>query len=117
MFSDNDTIAAISTPIGRGAIGITRLSGPDALKLFEAGPDTFDLVLTDMTMPGMTGLELVKQLVDIRPGIPIILSTGFSTGITGEEIRPMGIRAMVMKPMIARELAETVRNALNPESE
>jgi PAS domain S-box-containing protein len=88
-----------------------------ALELFMSNPHAFDLVLTDMTMPKMTGLELSEQLWKIRPGIPIVLCTGFSQGISPERIRDVGIREMVMKPMVASELSEAVFRALNPSAD
>ncbi len=93
---------------------VATTSSLEALKLFESGSDTLNLVLTDMTMPAMTGLELSKKLTEIRPDIPIVLCTGFSTGITTETIRDAGIREMIKKPMIASELAEAVEKALKP---
>ncbi len=91
----------------------TATSSLEALEMFKSHPEEFDLVLTDMTMPKMTGLELSKQLKEIRPNVPIVLSTGFSAGITAEAIRDSGICEMVMKPMIAGELAESVSKALD----
>ncbi len=90
-----------------------KIGTKQALKLFESDPGKFNLVLTDMTMPAMTGLELSKKLTEIRSDIPIVLCTGFSTGITTETIRDAGIREMIKKPMIASELAEAVEKALN----
>jgi CheY-like chemotaxis protein len=88
-------------------------SGPKALELFRAEPDGFDLVITDQTMPKMTGDELAAELMAIRPGLPIVICTGFSTKITKEKARAAGIRAFVMKPLLSRELAETVRRVLD----
>lgn len=87
----------------------------EALKLFKSDPNAFDLVLTDMTMPKMTGLDLSEQLLKIRPNISIILCTGFSLGVTAERIRKSGIKALVMKPMLTTELANAVYSALNPD--
>ncbi len=94
---------------------ITSTTSPmEALELFTSDPGAFDLVLTDLTMPRMTGLELSERLQEIRPDIPIVLCTGFSLGISPERIRDAGIREMVMKPMVASELSEAVYKALNP---
>ena len=87
-----------------------------ALEVLSQHPKSFDLVLTDMTMPKMTGLELAAQIKEIRPDIPIILSTGFSMVISEERIANLGIRALIMKPLIAGELAETVYHALHDEN-
>ena len=70
----------------------------EALELFRAKPDHFDLVITDMTMPNMTGDRLALKLMKIRPDIPIILCTGFSEKITEAKAKGMGIRKFIMKP-------------------
>ena len=62
----------------------TRTSSVDALELFRAGPREFDLVITDMAMPQMTGTDLAKEILSIRPDIPIIVCTGFSEVLTQE---------------------------------
>jgi CheY-like chemotaxis protein len=89
------------------------LDGRKALALFKVNPDGFDLVLTDMTMPGMTGEELAKELMRLRPNIPVILCTGFSARIEEKKAMAMGIRAFVCKPVLKRELAETLRRVLD----
>ena len=88
-------------------------SSIEALEVFQAQPNKFDLVITDQTMPNMTGEQLSKELMRIRPDIPIILCTGYSELITEEKAKSMGIREFVMKPLVARELAETVRKVLD----
>ncbi len=94
----------------------TRTSPIEALEAFKAKPDKFDLVITDMTMPKMTGDELAKKLMGIRPDIPIILCTGFSERINEEKAKAMGIRKLVMKPIVQREMANAVRKALDQPS-
>ena len=83
-----------------------------ALELFRTQPDQFDLVMTDMTMPGMTGADLSQEILQIRPDLPIILCTGLSEIITEEKAMAMGIREFVMKPLNLRSIAELVRRAL-----
>ncbi|MBW2020218.1 MAG: PAS domain S-box protein [Deltaproteobacteria bacterium] len=85
----------------------------EALEIFHANPDKFDLVITDQTMPNMTGTELAKGLMRIRPDIPIILCTGFSETITAEKARAMGIREFVLKPIVIDKIAATIRNVLD----
>ena len=92
---------------------VTRTSAVEALELFRARPDQFDLVITDMTMTKMTGEKLAKELLNIRPDIPIILFTGYSRHISEEKVRGMGISAFVMKPIIMRDLANVIREALD----
>ena len=91
----------------------TRISSIEALELFKTRPDAFDLVITDLTMPNMTGDELAEKLMAIRPDIPVILCTGFSTRITEEKAKNMGIRAFIMKPLIRRDIAETIRKVID----
>ncbi len=91
----------------------TRNSSPDALNLFRERPDDFDLVITDFTMPTITGDRLAKEFMKIRSDIPIILCTGFSERISEEQAKAMGIRDFVMKPIVRRQMAETVRRVLD----
>ncbi len=93
----------------------SRIRSLEALELFRKNPDQFDLVITDMTMPEMTGDKLARELMKIRPDIPIILCTGYSKRISEEKAKEMGIRAFLMKPIVMRDLAETVRKALEIE--
>jgi len=88
----------------------------EALEMFRHDSNQFDLVISDMTMPNMMGDELADELMKIRPDIPIILCTGFSGSLSEEKALEKGIRAFVMKPLDAKELAETVRQALDSES-
>ncbi|OEU80238.1 MAG: hypothetical protein BA872_06220 [Desulfobacterales bacterium C00003060] len=91
----------------------SRTSSIEALELFRAQPDRFDLVITDMTMPNMTGEKLAAEIMNIRPDIPIILCTGFSKHISEEKAKEMGIRAFIMKPLARRDLADTIRKVLD----
>lgn len=91
----------------------TRTNSRDALKLFKKEPDKFDLVITDLTMPNITGDKLAKRLMATRPDIPIILCTGYSERINEEKARAMGIKALVSKPILKRDMAETVRRVLD----
>jgi PAS domain S-box-containing protein len=90
----------------------TRTSSMEALELFRTKPDQFDLVITDMTMPHMTGERLANELMNIRSDIPVIICTGYSELISEEKAKEMGIRAFVMKPLVIRDLAKTVRGVL-----
>jgi len=85
----------------------------EALKEFSQKPQNFDLVITDMTMPHMTGDELALKLLDIKPDIPVILCTGFNEDITEEKALAMGIQKFVMKPVIKNDLATTIRTVLD----
>ena len=90
-------------------------SSLEALTRFRAAPTDFDLIITDMTMPQMTGKELAAEMLKIRPGLPIILCTGFSEIITEEAAKQAGIQAFIMKPIIMKELADTIRQILDPQ--
>jgi len=71
------------------------------------------LVITDMTMPTMTGDTLAEEMMKIRPDIPVILCTGFSSTITEERAKVMGIRAFLMKPFLKTDVAKTIRRVLD----
>ena len=93
----------------------TRTSSVEALELFKAKPGNFDMVITDMTMPNMTGDKLAKELLHIRPDIPIIICTGYSASINKEKAENMGIRVYIMKPMRKSEIAHAIRMVLDSE--
>lgn len=84
----------------------------EALKTFTASPEAFDLVITDQTMPHFLGVELAKEILKVRPNIPVILCTGYSEAITVKKAKAAGIRELLMKPLIPRQLAETIRRVL-----
>lgn len=92
---------------------VSRSNGVEALELFRTKPDLFDLVITDMTMPNMTGDRLAIELMKIRPDIPIILCTGYSVRISKENAKQLGIGAFAMKPLVMQDLAIIVRNVLD----
>ena len=91
----------------------TRTNGKDALKLFREQPDRFDLVITDMSLPGMTGERLAEQIRKIRRDTPIILCTGFGEDISKERARKMGIREILLKPLVNIDLTKTIRKVLD----
>ena len=92
---------------------VARNSSIEALELFKENKDRFDLVITDMTMPHMTGEKLAEKLMQIRPDIPVILCTGFSFMIDEQKALDMGIRAFISKPMLKQEIAEAIRKVLD----
>jgi PAS domain S-box-containing protein len=91
---------------------VTTTRPDEALKVFGTQPDAFDLVITDMTMPRMTGDVLARELMRIRPNIPVILCTGYSEMMTEEEASATGIRAFFLKPFTLADLSETIRKVL-----
>jgi len=90
-----------------------RTSSMEALEAFRAQPDRFDLVITDQTMPNMTGVQLARELMRIRPDIPIILITGFSEIVPPEKAKKMGIREYLMKPVVTSNFGKAIRRALD----
>ena len=87
----------------------------EALALVRADPRRFALVLTDQTMPGMTGLDLASQLGEIRPGLPVILMTGYSLSLTPERIKAAGACQLLIKPTSIHALGIAVQAALHPQ--
>ena len=85
-----------------------------ALAAYRAAPDAWDLVITDLTMPGMTGITLADELLRLRPNVPILLVTGFSGTWTSESVRAAGLRDMLMKPLSFAVLAQTLQRVLRP---
>jgi PAS domain S-box-containing protein len=92
---------------------VSRTSSVDTLEAFRANPDKFDLVITDMAMPNMSGDKLASELLKIRPNIPILLCTGFSENIPEEKAKSMGIKRFLMKPIVRKDLSRMVREALD----
>ena len=91
-------------------------SSSDALAAFIAAPNQFDLVITDQTMPAMTGIVLARRLLDIRPALPIILCTGFSTQVNEQGAKAIGIREFAIKPLSKTMISQLVKKVLDPES-
>ena len=89
-----------------------RTSSIEALEAFRHQPDKFDLVLTDLTMPNMSGVRLTKELLKIRPDTPIVLCTGYSEQINEEAASKIGIKGFVMKPILMKDLARIIRKVL-----
>jgi PAS domain S-box-containing protein len=91
----------------------TKLNPREAVELFQSKPDRIDLVITDMTMPQMTGIQLSEALRQIRPDLPIILCTGHSDLINEDKAEQLGIAAFVMKPVAKQEMARIIRDVLD----
>jgi signal transduction histidine kinase len=90
-----------------------RTSSVEALELFMEQPDRFDLVITDMTMPNLTGDELAAKLMNIRAEVPVILCTGYSERMSKEKAHEIGIKEFILKPIVMSQLAKTVRKVLD----
>ncbi|NLA75719.1 MAG: response regulator [Deltaproteobacteria bacterium] len=91
-------------------------SSTTALEIFKRNPKYFDIIITDQTMPKMTGAQLASELMKIRPDIPIILCTGFSDVISEEEAKAIGIKEFIMKPVVISDIASKVRAILGKQS-
>ncbi len=116
---DDETIVAAMTKQQLQRLGykvITENSSLAALELFRHDPQAIDLVITDQTMPGLTGEKLARQLLSIRPDLPIILCTGYCSKIDEPTAKSLGIKAFAYKPLAKKELAETIRNLLDHSS-
>lgn len=91
---------------------VIKHSGPEALDAFRKDPDSFDLIITDMAMPHMTGAELSMKIMEIRPNMPIILCTGYSDQIDELKSRELGIKKMLLKPLSVSEASRAIREVL-----
>jgi PAS domain S-box-containing protein len=92
---------------------VARTSSIEAIETFKANPEKFDLIISDMTMPNMTGDMLAEEITKIRSDIPIIICTGFSEQLSDAKITALGIKGLLMKPLTIRKLARTVRKVLD----
>ena len=90
-----------------------RTNSIEALSIFQNQPEAFDLVITDQTMPEMTGFDVARRMLQIRPDLPIILCTGYSSQISEEKVRAYGIKGFAMKPLSKNDIATLVRRLLD----
>jgi CheY-like chemotaxis protein len=88
-------------------------SSEEALELFMRNPQAIDVVITDQTMPRLTGAELARKLMDVRPELPVILCTGFSQAVTPDMAKELGISEYLYKPILQSSLAEALRRVLD----
>jgi CheY-like chemotaxis protein len=94
---------------GWGLEVTTKRNGPDARQIFADEPNRYDLVITDQTMPRMTGLELARELLAIRPGLPVVLYTGYADGVMDAQVQAAGVRALLPKPVEPAQLLALLR--------
>lgn len=92
---------------------VGKTDSTDALRLFQKEPDKFDLIISDMAMPGIPGDRLAREILKNHSNIPIILCTGNSERIDGEKAKKLGIAAYIMKPLVRNDLLKTVRRVLD----
>ena len=118
LFVDDEEVLA---EIGRemlqyvGYTVTSRTSSIEALEAFRAQPSRYDMVITDMTMPNMTGVALAREIHRVRSDIPIIICTGFSEFINEAEAGRLGIQKLIMKPLFMKDLALAIRDVLDKE--
>ena len=115
LVDDEDPIAKLEKQMLErlGYKVVMRLNSLEALEAFKAQPNSFDLVISDMTMPYMTGDRLARELTAIRPDIPIIICTGFSERLNQEKAIAIVVKGFLMKPIVKAEMAKMVRNVLD----
>ncbi|MBV5318521.1 MAG: response regulator [Desulfobulbaceae bacterium] len=90
-----------------------RKNSIEALATFQNQPQNFDLVITDQAMPGMTGSDLARRMLQIQPDLPIILCTGYSSLMSKENARSLGIKGFAMKPLAKKDIAALIRTMLD----
>jgi signal transduction histidine kinase/ActR/RegA family two-component response regulator len=115
LVDDEEAVAEVGSEIlaDLGYSVVSKTNSREALALFRLDPSRFDLIVTDMTMPELTGIRFAREVLALRPGTPVILTTGFSHVVDPDAAREAGIRAFVMKPLTKREIAKTIRKVLD----
>ncbi len=115
LVDDDEQIGKMmSAMLERGGYRVSKFMNPvDALDHFVAQPDQFDLVITDMTMPEMTGTQLAKRILDLKTGVPILLCTGYSESTDHELSKSLGIQGYLMKPVSRKDLFLKIRELLD----
>ncbi|WDP89090.1 MAG: PAS domain S-box protein [Desulfobacter sp.] len=115
LIDDEKAIVKLETlMLERAGYAVTAFTGSmTALDTFRKDPDAFDLVITDMTMPEMTGDQLAQKIISIRPDMPVITCTGFSERINEDQAREMGIKGFLMKPVVISDMMKMVRKILD----
>ncbi len=109
-----DIVAAAQIILRQLGYQVTALTdSTEALAAFRAGPEKFDLIFTDLTMPRLTGVDLAREALALRPEIPILGCTGHAESSSLDEIRGLGIREIILKPLIPAKLAEAIRRLLD----
>ena len=118
LVDDEEILAEIGQVILErlGYTVTVQLSSIQALATYTAQPEAFDLVITDQTMPGMTGLDMARRMLQIRPDMPIILCTGFSNQILEEKVKSYKIKGFAMKPLARKDIANLIRKVLDEEN-
>lgn len=114
LVDDEEMLAKVwSNMLGGSGYQVTsETSSTKALEIFKKNPDCYDLVITDQTMPELTGKELAQEVMAIRPDMPIILCTGYSSRINEKEALSLGIKSLLIKPLDLHDLLQAVKGVL-----
>ena len=108
------SLSLMTTVLERLGYNVTALScSLEALELFKKNPHQYDLILTDLIMPNLTGDKLVLEIIAIRPDMPVILTSGFTDIIDNDKFKQISNKAFISKPFQAQEFAKTVRQILD----
>jgi CheY-like chemotaxis protein len=120
LFVDDEeaTLRTVATLLEFRGFRVTAVADPlEALERFRAEPGAYDVVLTDQTMPRMTGIQLALELMSARPDVPVILTTGFSEAASRDYALALGLREFIRKPFMGREVSELIRRVLDEDEE
>lgn len=115
VVDDEPNILKLCTRIleQQGYLVTTANNGSQALELFKQDPHAFDLVFSDVTMPKLAGDQLARAILTIRPNMPVILCTGHSRTVSGQSAQKIGVRALLVKPVVKKQLVTEVRRAMD----
>jgi PAS domain S-box-containing protein len=116
LFIDDEDILAEMGKVMLERLGYrvtVRNNSLEALNTFQNQPEQFDLVISDQTMPDMTGIDLARRMLQIRPGMPIILCTGYSSLISEDKAKSLGIKGFALKPLAKKDIAAIIRKVLD----
>ncbi len=119
LFVDDELpiVDLVENSLSRLGYSVVATSAPvQALRLFQSEPDTFDVVISDYSMPEMTGTELGRRLLETRKDIPVIICTRYSEYLTEENVKQMGFRVLLMKPLIISEITHCIHSVLQEEA-
>lgn len=92
---------------------VSATASQEALAMFRANPQSFDLVITDQTMPRLTGLDMAREILRMRPDVPIIMCTGYSEKVSDEIAREAGVRRLLHKPVLGPVFAQAIEGVLS----
>lgn len=116
LFVDDEPMLTALAMAMLGSLGYlveTKTSATEALELFRNDPHSFDLVITDQTMPEMSGAEMVLEMMSVRPDIPVILCSGYSEALDTELAKSLCVKDFLLKPVNQETLARAIRKALD----